>query len=287
VVEEISRLAAIDSFSTQEQAVRDVLEARGHEFGLETKIDEKGNLWFLSEKPEGEILLCAHMDKVGPGTEITREGDNITGRLDDAVGLGIILSVLKDGHFPSVLFTVQEESELEIVGDDGQTKVISRELEGGIHNAGARFATDNLFDGVPLNPKLIITIDVSKSGRVGLGPFLYLSYSTRDGHYFRNPKETSKNMHQILREAGVGIRCLDGGVMDGVEFTWLPKVGVNTTGIGIPVDNIHTSQEVANIRDIDNATRAIEAVISNRDKLIDESIVDVPIHTQKGPQIDV
>jgi len=286
VVEEISHLSEIDSLSTQEQKLRHYLEDRGKKFSLETKIDEKGNLWFLSDKPEGDILFCAHMDKVGPGIKLEKQEDEIIGRLDDTIGLGIILSVLQEGHRPSVLFTVEEESQTEVRQDDGTIVMKSRDLKGNIYNAGARFATDQMFDDVPLKPKLIVTIDVSASGKSGAGPFLYLSYKTGDGHYFRNPDQVTKNLKSILHQSGERIRYLDGGLTDGVEFTWLARVGVGLAGVGIPIENIHSNKEVANINDITDAVKALEAIIVNRNQLIAE--VDVPLHTNRpGPKIDV
>ena len=109
--QELSVLSAMESLSTKEDNLRSYLVGRATEMGIETKVDEKGNLWFLSDQSEGEIMLCAHMDKIGNGVEITVTGDQVSGRLDDALGMSVILSIFKEGLRPSALFTVQEESD--------------------------------------------------------------------------------------------------------------------------------------------------------------------------------
>ena len=133
--------------------MRNYLEDEAKRFGYKTKIDTVGNLWLLSNAPEGEILLCAHMDKVGEPKKMEEAGNKIMGRLDDALGVSIIMGSLETGLRPSVLFTVEEE----------------------IGGAGASYATKNIYDAKEKRPKLALIIDVSALEKHGVGPLVYTS----------------------------------------------------------------------------------------------------------------
>ena len=59
-------LLAIDSPSHEEEAVIRHLDARLTQFGLETRIDETGNLIGRLAGAGEPLLLCAHVDHVPP-----------------------------------------------------------------------------------------------------------------------------------------------------------------------------------------------------------------------------
>lgn len=134
VKDEFIALASLNSPSRREGRVADYLVARLNELGLNAVADgsapqtgsDTGNLIVrVPGNADGPtILLCAHMDTVGP-TEgmvpVVREGvvysngETVLGA-DDKAGIAIILSVLadlKDGGIPHgpvvAVFTVQEE----------------------------------------------------------------------------------------------------------------------------------------------------------------------------------
>ena len=173
IIKDIEYLLSVESRSGQESGLRTVLAEKLEKLGCKTRIDEKGNLWVEShEKEEGNIILNAHMDRVGPGT-VRKEGDKIIGRLDDTLGISMILALLKEGYRPSMIFTVEEESVEEVV-EDGEKKLKNRELPDGIYNAGARYAADKLWES-PNKPKLLVTIDVTTIGKPGDGPTIYTS----------------------------------------------------------------------------------------------------------------
>lgn len=134
VVEEFIRLASINSPSRQEGAVAAYLLGRLREMGLDPEVDasasvsgsDTGNI--LVRIPGNvagpTILLCAHMDTVGPTegmTPVVRDGiiysngETVLGA-DDKAGIAMILAavseILEEGapHGPlELLFTVQEE----------------------------------------------------------------------------------------------------------------------------------------------------------------------------------
>jgi tripeptide aminopeptidase len=134
VVEEFIALASLNSLSRQEGRVAEYLVRRLNDLNLDVMVDDSaaqtgsdtGNIVVRvpGNMPGPTILLCAHMDTVGP-TEgmipvlrdgvIYSNGETILGA-DDKAGIAIILGVLadlKDGGLPhpdlEVLFTVQEE----------------------------------------------------------------------------------------------------------------------------------------------------------------------------------
>ncbi len=276
--EELIHLSSIDSFSTEEGKLREYLIERAVEMGIKTETDEKGNLWFLSDQPEGEIMLCAHMDKVGKGVEIEVEGDNVKGRLDDALGISVILSLFKDGLRPSALFTVEEESQQEKEGEDGQMKMLWRKMKGGIYNAGARQAADEIFLGQKSIPKLIIIVDVSKSDEKGGGPLVYTS-----SMHFRFPNSSLKSIRKILADKGISAKYLDGQANDSIEFTFRPLKGV--AAVEIHVDDMHTEHEVANVQDIVALHDALKEIIENHDNVEEADKLAVHAEPKTGPFI--
>ncbi|GCE03569.1 M20/M25/M40 family metallo-hydrolase [Dictyobacter aurantiacus] len=117
-------LVRIPSTSGQEQYVRGYLEQYLASLGLNTQVDDQGNLIATVEGKGTPMLLNAHMDRVAPGlghTPILRDGvlysDGKTNLgADDAAGIVIILEVLRRAleqqlQIPPLvlLFTVQEE----------------------------------------------------------------------------------------------------------------------------------------------------------------------------------
>ncbi|GCE25225.1 hypothetical protein KDA_07090 [Dictyobacter alpinus] len=117
-------LVRIPSTSGQEEYVRAYLEKHLTSLGLETQVDEMGNLIATMAGEGKPVLLNAHMDRVAPGlghTPILDDGvlysDGRTNLgADDAAGITIILEVVRRAieqqlQLPPLvlLFTVQEE----------------------------------------------------------------------------------------------------------------------------------------------------------------------------------
>jgi tripeptide aminopeptidase len=117
----------IPSTSGHEEYLRGYLEHALTALGLETKIDEHGNLIGTLSGEGTPLLLNAHMDRVPPGLghePILRDGilySNGATNLgaDDAAGIAVILEALRrtieqnQPHPPLVVvFTVEEETGL-------------------------------------------------------------------------------------------------------------------------------------------------------------------------------
>ncbi len=120
-------LAAIDSESGGEAAMRDHLTGALAKLGVAAETDAAGNLFArLPGTRSGEpLLFSAHMDTVRPGRgkkavvhpdgRITSDGTTVLGA-DDAAGLAAILealTVIRENELPhpeiELLFTVEEE----------------------------------------------------------------------------------------------------------------------------------------------------------------------------------
>ncbi len=232
-------LSGMESLSRHEDLVRDYLLKEAEKLGIETRTDEVGNLWLLSDAPEGEILLCAHMDKVGHAQEAVVEGTTVRGRLDDALGTSIIMAALKKGHRPSVLFTVEEETGL----------------------YGSEFAVQAIMAGKSRKPKLVLILDVSVVQQRGVGPLCYTS--SGGGRPF--PEAPINAAKTILQRAGLRASFVPGHTNDSFSFRLLPEQGTLT--LQIHVDNMHSRQEVADIADIKEAAKVLETILQHHEEI--------------------
>ena len=258
LVNDIENLLSVESHSGQESELRDRLGQILKRFGCETKVDSKGNLWAESnDKEEGSIILNAHLDRVGPGT-IKRDKERLVGRLDDTLGISIILALLREGFRPSILFTVEEESAMEVI-EDGIKKLKDRELPGGIYNAGARHAADELWASQN-KPKLLITIDVTTLGKPGDGPAIYTSSGLHTpGKQFYFKPEIMKEIAKVVNPEHIGVRYVEGNANDSIEFTFVPDIGV--TAVEVPIENPHSNEETAHIDDIEKTLKVIRVIL--------------------------
>ncbi len=227
-------VSSLESLSGSESEVRSYLESKAKKFGYETKTDEVGNLWLYSDAPEGEVLLCAHMDKVGEPRKITEEGDKITGRLDDALGVSMIMGLIEAGSRPSVLFTVEEETGYR----------------------GARCAAKNIYGAKEKRPKLVLVLDVSMLEEHGAGPLVYTSSG---GITF--PDLPLKAIEQVVNENGLRAKLLPGIGNDSTCFARIQNQAVAT--LQVHVDNMHSPEEVALISDVKEAALVLENIVNN------------------------
>lgn len=273
---ELEMTSRINSPSRYEGGMRNYLHRRLGEMGIASTEDAKGNLLVLSDGPEGDVLLSAHMDKIGAGSEIRIEGETVIGRLDDAFGLSLIMEVLKEGLRPSVLFTVEEESTRQVIDKKGEKIEYKRPLAGEIHNAGARSAMQEIYDGAVKKPALIIFVDTSAHDQIGKGPLV-----SKSSFNFPFPVESMKSMAAILRNEHVSVRYWDAGATDAIEASFLPEQPAVL--IEVATEQYHTDHEVAHKNDILDAIAAVKALITHK-----ESIAVQPgklIHAHKGDTI--
>lgn len=260
VLEELQWLSRIESPSKFEGGIRNYLKKKLEGYDIATEVDDKGNLWGHSNAPEGEVLLSAHMDKIGRGSSLQMEGNKVIGRLDDALGLSVIMGIFRQGLRPSVLFTVEEESTRQVMKNDGTAKYSTRSLAGGIHNAGARRAAERLYAQEVEKPKLIIFLDTSANSIIGKGALV-----AKTSFDFMFPVETAKDIFKILKGEGISVRYWDANATDAIEGTFLKNQPM--TLIEVPAEHYHTDHETADARDIADAFAVVEALIHNRDKI--------------------
>ncbi len=222
IFEHIEKIANIPSIHPEEKKVRNFIINVLNSMKRDFKIDEFGNLYLLSQD-NFKILLSSHMDKQAPPF-FKDLGKYIQGKLDDAVGIGIILSLAQHYDFPA-LFSVGEEKGLK----------------------GSKYALNN-----NLIPKVesAIVIDTSPFGELGNGPIFYTS--------FDNKQPFNKFLNEIFNSAkliNVNLQPMDGSINDGVN---LIKVISDTVALEPHIDNYHTSEEISAKIDIINTYKVIE-----------------------------
>ena len=180
VVEEFIALASLNSPSRKEAPVANYLIERLKELGGAVTVDDSahltgsdtGNLIVRvpGNAPGPTLLLCAHMDTVGPTegmTPVIRDGfiysngETVLGA-DDKAGIAIILTVLAElltGNIPhggiEIVFTVQEEVGLvgakhlqaELHADFGYILDSSEEVGSIINQAPSQVSLDFVLEG--------------------------------------------------------------------------------------------------------------------------------------------
>ncbi len=244
----VRAVSGLESRSGDERLVREYLMKEAEALGIETKTDQAGNLWLLSEAPESGILLCSHMDKVGKARAAVVSGEQVIGRLDDALGASIIMGALKKGHRPSVLFTVEEEA-------------------GGY---GSHFATHLMVNGKAKRPKLALIMDVSALEKSGAGPLMYVS-SGRVSF----PQAPIESVKKILERNGKRATFLDGWPNDSIKFAMMPaskgKDGKEkpqaVLTLQVHVDHMHTEKETASRADVEEVASVLETILTNHGEL--------------------
>ena len=261
LIRNLNALSSIDSFSTHEDEIRMNLKEILKKFEMKCEVDEKGNLWGEPEKgKQKNILVSAHMDKVGAGNPVTHVGNRLKGRLDNALGLSVIIELLKNGLRPSILFTVEEESDYEVVRG-GLPAFEERELPDGFYHAGARFAAEKLTQQLE-KPKLAIVVDVTRMGKVGDGPIIYTSsgYKKPGKQSYFSPK-ILKNIAKIINPLGIGANYQEGNPNDATELAGVPEMG--TLAVEIPVINNHTANEEADLGDVEKTIKILTSILEN------------------------
>jgi putative aminopeptidase FrvX len=235
--ENLKKLSGTDSFSGEEKFFRDYcLVEKLKEYQRESRVDGKGNLWSPSSAPEGCILLCSHMDKIGMAKEAVVKGDKIIGRLDDSLGMSIILEILERGFRPSILFTVEEES--------------------GCY--GSEFAAGQIDSGKEECPRLAVVIDVSARERPGCGTISYIS-SGRE----KFSEEDIKKIKKVLEAGRQRAVFLPGYTNDSANLAFRH---IPVTTMQVHVDNMHSERETAQISDVEEVKKAVEVLIKNYNK---------------------
>lgn len=228
----LENISSLESLPMQEKMVREAIIKELSKMKIAGKVDDIGNLWVKSDYPEKDILLCAHMDKIGLANKTHIDGEHVVGRLDDALGIGLILNAQKKGFRPSVLFTVSEEY--------------------GFY--GSQYASEQILKSAQ-RPKIIIVIDVSGLKKCEDGPIIY----TSSGNINFSEKAIN-SLQNILEKEKIKANFIPGNLNDSMVLA--SKIpGQDVITLQVHVDNIHSAQEKAHIKDIKKTEKALEAIL--------------------------
>lgn len=228
IFEFIEAVANLSSIYPNEKLVREFIVKQLTLMKRKYKIDKEGNLYLLP-KTNSKSLLSAHMDKQAePYYEDL--GETIQGKLDDAIGIGIILALTKTYDFYAFL-SIEEEKGLQ----------------------GSIYALNN-----GLIPKVenAIIIDTSPFGELGNGPIFYTSFANR------NPSDDFLNIIFNLAESmKLNLQPMDGWINDGINII---RAIPDTIALEPHIDNYHTSEEISAKKDIMDTCRIIEQFLKTK-----------------------
>lgn len=220
----IQKIAKLPSIHPHEEPVRSFIKNELKGLGKMCKIDEFGNLYLLSQK---KIVLSAHMDKQAPPNYVNQD-DKIQGKLDDAIGIAIILTLAENLDF-NAFFSVGEEVDL----------------------LGSQFALDN---GLLPEVEKAIVIDTSPRGTLGKGPIFYTSFNEI------SPSVNYLNeIIQSAKEIGITLQPMDGSINDGVNL--IKKIS-DTIALEPHIENFHTSEEICLKNDVIDVYRVVERYLN-------------------------
>lgn len=204
----IRQIAMIPGLSGNEEGVRRFIKSwvQREVPGLPIEEDATGNIFC----GKGALKLCAHMDKKND-PHFTENEHEIIGKLDDAVGVGIILYLLKEFKRGfKALFTVGEE-----VGHYGAREIVTAK----------KFMAQSK----------VIVIDTSPFGESFKGPLIY----QKVGAQIMDPL-LIRLLEQIASEENIPVQYADAKSNDAIEFA---AVGIPTVALEPHLENYHTSKE--------------------------------------------
>ncbi len=228
IFKHIEQLAKIPSIHPNEEPVRKYIIEQLESMGKKYKIDAIGNLYLIPEK-KSKVLLSAHMDKqADPYYKDLKT--HIQGKLDDAVGIGIILA-LADHHEFYSFFTIGEE----------------------LRQIGSNFALDR---GLIPKVKKVIVIDTSPKKKMEKGPVFYTSFL--DIHPYDN---YIAEINNIAKSLGINLQPMPGAINDGIVLIQAIR---NTIALEPHIDNYHSSMELCSKKDVIDTYRIIESFLINK-----------------------
>jgi len=210
----IKDVATRPSIHPDEGPVRAYIMSHFQQLEKIYKVDEVGNV-YLHAQDNPRFLLAAHMDKQAP-PNYGDLGGAIQGKLDDAVGVGILLTLAETHDFEAI-FTVAEE----------------RSSRGAFYAVEKKLLPD--VEG-------IIVIDTSPKMKMGEGPIFYTSFDNihPDSSYVELFMKTAEKLN-------IHIQPRPGAINDGVVFIHYNR---NTIALEPHIENYHTSHEISSKQDI-------------------------------------
>ena len=230
IIDSILEIAKIPSFSTYEHRLHSFIIKFCQDIGITPVILEDGNIFIETEgNGEKSIALSAHLDKNDYWgeknqkhpieLETNRSVGEITGLLDDAVGIGICLHLLKksvNGKYPplKVLFSVCEEYFFNQYHSlDGSSSILHNN---GICEQGCQFYSGMGAEKLSLHliekneiPSALIVIDVTPlfSGNPGIAIYSEPWQLINRNFSFETiaaTKEIESNLKKICPRLAVG-----------------------------------------------------------------------------------
>ena len=221
--EKIKKVALLPSIHPNEKPVKDYVKNELEKFDKEINVDKFGNIYIISDS---NILLSSHMDKQAP-PYYQDIGDKIEGKLDDAIGVGIMLTLAEKYEFKAI-FTVGEEDDLN----------------------GSYFALKN---GLIPHAEKCIVIDTSPLGNPGGGPIFYTSFD-----YTYPSQEYLDEVFNAAKSVDVTLQPMEGPINDGVN---LIKAIQNTIALEPHIEDFHTSHEISLKKDVIDTYKVIEQIL--------------------------
>lgn len=194
----IKKCAEIPSFSSYENSIHPFIENFIDEIKIKATIKKIPDNNLIIQVPGNEelapIALTAHLDKINHferidihSLEITETSTHLIGQLDDAVGVGMCLYLMKKYiyRFPPlyVLFSEMEES----FGLENHSHLLRDNGNGLYPRIGATRIANYLLDNCQL-PSLVLTIDTTPLFKREPGIAIYAN------HWDRNGVEPSDNL---------------------------------------------------------------------------------------------
>jgi len=225
IFKHVEQIALRPSIHPEEEPVRQYIIEQLTAMKKDYTLDAMGNIHLIANQ-RSRYLVSAHMDKQAP-PYYEDLGDFIKGKLDDAVGCGIILS-LSEHYDLNAIITVGEETA----------------------SIGAMFAIKR--DLIP-EVEGIIIIDTSPNMNMGDGLIFYTSFNgiTPDPSFV-------EKIHLTAQKLNIRLQPMPGAINDGSVFANKYK---NTIAIEPHIDNFHTAEEIASKRDIIDTYRLIETLL--------------------------
>ncbi|MHA1147806.1 MAG: hypothetical protein ACTSR8_06135 [Promethearchaeota archaeon] len=222
----IEQLALIPSIHPDEALVRKYIIQQLDILGKNYDIDELGNVYIKPKEPS-VYLLSAHMDKQAEPF-YKDDIEFIEGKLDDAVGLGVILALAESYEFHALL-TIGEE----------------------VGSIGAIYAYNN---GIIPCAQYCIVIDTSPKGVSEQGPVLYSGFLGKVPYDFVSIiKSTAKTLN-------INVQFLPSGSNDGeIIIRQIP----NTIALESHIENYHTSREYTAKQDIVDIYNILEKLLKD------------------------
>jgi hypothetical protein len=187
----IERVAAVPSFTSFEDRLHPLIRKIAEPLdGVRVEKPEGNNLIVHASGRSGApvVALTAHCDKINHFGEnppdalpVTRDGNKLTGQMDDSVGVGILLHLLLESRkrdFPPLMFLFSEVEES--WGLRKHPHLLLNQGKGLYPRIGAERIAQRLIDSDSI-PSVALTIDTTPKFKGEPGIALYCDHWEKNG----------------------------------------------------------------------------------------------------------